>query len=216
LEKKIFFVYVNTGNGFNPISKTQILEFLNKNSYNQIFRKWILYDPRKDARMNGFDTSILNGLDTINLSHLYQADSTKFLDADLIKKIPYMYNNQKGISLHENVNEDFASLYENKNTKVHCIFIMNYELPVTPGASSTIGISDFSGAFSVLWKKAFWDTRAHEFGHLLKLAHTFNDLRPNGTTKKVNFNIPYKTTKNFMDYSDYTDMYYFAQWVLTF
>ncbi len=55
---------------------------------------------------------------------------------------------------------------------------------------------------------------AHEMGHSLNLTHTFPDVA--GTITSPNLNIPKESTKNFMDYGTFRNMFFYAQWLIAF
>ncbi len=217
LEKKIFFVYVNTGNGFNPISKTQILEFLNKNSCNQIFRKWTLYDPLTDSNVSTMvDRSKLYNLDTITLVNEFNNFNSIFTDTSgsLVDKIAIYFKNIKEVDYknHLNVSRNNS---KDADGKIYFAFILNYSL-APKDSGQTIAISHQGNVTSCFWSFSDFKTYSHEVGHMLDLDHTYE------SNSKGGFSIPKFVTYNYMDYNKSSfdlnekkkNMFYFAQWLL--
>jgi hypothetical protein len=211
--KKVIFIYVNTGNGYRNISKQLILDSLNKNSHNQILRKWVL------------DTSVVrnsNGRDTINLTNEFTLDSTKFMNPDTLLKptrINEYYLNHKNIDINYDLNSG-VNIISGDSAKVHVVFILNYSILASGGG--TVASSDAGGYRSAWWVDTDYKAAAHEMGHLLNMAHTWNNISalasPNPSIP--GYLIPKYSTKNLMDYAnifpDPTEMFYFAQWVNCF
>jgi hypothetical protein len=204
IKKKIVLVYVNTGTGFrNDINRNTIIHYLNNNSQNQIFRKWVIDSANS-----------VNGMDTLDLKNEFLANNAAFMDEDSLihpRNMETFYRNHKGVDILYGVNQNPGTANSNDSAKVHYVFIMNYQLPFINGGV-TLGVTTPGGYKSIIWANGNLQTIAHEMGHILKLRHVFG----------VNsFLIPQGTTKNFMDYAppggpDLTEMFYFAQWVDTY
>ena len=203
VQKKIVLVYVNIGTGMNPTTKQSILDSLNKHSHNQILRRWVL-DTLNSAA----------GKDTIDLTAEYNSNPAKFGDADTLIKAMYIdsfYMRHKHTDMVDSVNGSPGTANTNDPAKVHFAFIFNYSLT---GANHVLGITTPGGYKSLWWRDAFFETRAHELGHILLLKHTFST----SLTGFPGYNIPQNTTKNFMDYTPLggSNMFYFAQWISTY
>jgi hypothetical protein len=211
--KKVVFIYVNTGRGYRNISKQVILDSLNKNSHNQVLRKWVL------------DSSIIkhsNGRDTIDLRSEFTLDSTKFMNPDTLlrpTRIDAYYLNHKNIDINYGLNSGINIISDNPN-KVHVVFIFNYSLFINGGGD--IAASDAGGFRSMWWVDTDYKAAAHEMGHLLNMAHVWTNVSamviPNSSVP--GYLIPKYSTKNLMDYAnvspDPTEMFYFAQWANCF
>jgi hypothetical protein len=203
--KKIVFVYVNTGNGYRNISKQLFLDSLNKNTHNQILRKWVL-DPAFSS----------NGRDTINLTHEFNQNTAKFMNGDTLIKQQYInqyYLNHKNYDIKTDLNSG-VSVNTDDSNKIHVVFIFNYSILVN--GAGTIAIAQVGGFTSLWWSTATYKEIGHEMGHILKLKHTDSQAGVLGLPAP-GYRIPAGTTNNLMEpdklIPDPAEMFYFAQWV---
>jgi hypothetical protein len=205
-ERKIVLVFVNTGSGYRrDLTRANIIDSLNKYSHNQIFRKWVIDTVNSS-----------NGKDTIDLSNEFVSENAIFMNDDsILNNVERYYRLHKGIDIKYDVNQGPTFMTQQREKVVHYVFMMNYRL-ASFGVDQTVGNTQRAGYLSVLWSPAFYQTIAHEMGHILGLRHPFPDVNLNGTIR-VNYGTTQGTTKNFMDYAapgmpDLTDMFYFANW----
>ena len=210
------FINVKTGNnGYRSINKQGMIDSLNLYAHNQLFRQWELYAPTQEMR-NTFGDSLINSLDSIDLSAEYAADPINFFDTLLIStSVNKWYKKHKNnLSLLGNVNNYNALNNTIVKSYIYVVFLLNSPIPNEKPKEIKVAESQTGGLFCYLGKDVNWQDRAHEFGHLLNLKHTFSEIK-NG--KEIpNFNIPKYQTKNFMDYpkgKDLTNMFYYAQWI---
>lgn len=206
INKKVVFVYVNIGTGYNSRSKQSILDSLNTNTHNQILRKWSIDNLNSTG-----------GKDTIDLTNEYNLDPSKFMKSDTLFKTKFIhdyYLNHKGIDMVTDVNGGYSTIQTDDESKVHYVFIFNYSISATD--NGVIGIAQEGGYLSLFWVAANYKDIGHEMGHLLKLKHTFSSVSTSLPAPGYNI-LPKGVTKNLMDYPvvspDPTEMFYFAQWV---
>lgn len=208
ISKKVVFVYVNIGNGYNTRTKQSMLDSLNKNTHNQLLRKWTI-DLVNSA----------GGKDTIDLTAEYNLDTSKFMRSDTLLKSRFIhdfYLSHKGIDMIFDVNGGYLTANGDDEAKVHYVFIFNYSISASD--DGTIGIAQEGGYLSLFWINADYKSVGHEMGHLIKLKHTFDTsaIGPRALPAP-GYRITKGSTKNIMDYPlvypDPTEMFYFAQWV---
>lgn len=221
IDKQVVLVFVNTGSGFRNVDRQKILDSLNLFSHNHLFRKWNTYIPTSDLHSK-FDSLTINGMDTINLSQEFITYNSRFQNDDtLMKYIPRFYESHKnGMAMYFDVNHGTSHSMSNASDKVHFVFIFNYNLPYV-GGSRVDGSTQLRGCISLLFLAADYQTRAHELGHILAINHPFPEWNSNLTILRPRLGIPKFQSKNFMDYTapgkpDVTNMFYFAQWILTY
>jgi hypothetical protein len=216
ITKHIVLVYVNTGNGNRNYNASGFIDSLNTYAHNQIFRKWILDTVLATSKTTG-RTYQINGVDTINATSEFAAKTATFMDAGmLLDYVDTLYKNHKGIDILQDI--DSNNLLLNSPARVGFVFLFNYALPFVNG-SRTDGDTR-TGTVSVLFSPCYWQTIAHEMGHLIGLKHTFpgTRTRSNGTVVSTpGLGIPEYTTPNFMDYSppgpDPANMFFRRQWL---
>jgi len=219
VRKKVLFINVKTGNnGYRSINKQAMLDSLNHNSHNQLFRQWELYTPTQDLR-NTYGDSVINSLDSIDLSVEYAADPIKFFDTLLIRmSVNRWYKKHKNnLSLLGNVNNYNALNKKNFKDYVYIVFVLNIPVPPTKPTETPLAKAETAGLLSYLGKQANMPTIVHELGHLLNLNHTFSETDDDTGEFSINFGIPKYQTRNFMDYSRIgtptRNMFYYAQWI---
>lgn len=187
--KKVMFVYVNTGNGYQntgQYAKQTIIDTLTYRSHRQIFREWHL-DPT------------YNYLDTLNIPTEYNADTAHYNNSDYVgQRLKVAFAAHKGMYI--------SQLNPGVNTsgpdpeKLHVVFVLDY-----PSTDGVAGVTDLGGVVSVLFLNAGAHTIKHEMGHILNLRHTFPDYKKDGTLDNINYNIPKHSTYNLMDYRVYNN-----------
>jgi hypothetical protein len=165
-ERKIVFVYVNTGSGYDTIrlSKIDLLNNLNTKSHNQIMRKWVLDNSYSD---------------TMDLSAAYAADSTKFVYDSMPDVFKDHYKIRKGIDI------DIINSGVGISSKIHFFFItkLTFNTPTTIRYGRTYE----GGSYGTLYGNAGVITSNHEHGHLLNVKHTFES--PYNISRYGTFNI---------------------------
>lgn len=201
-KKKVVIVYVNTGTGYNTLSKTDILNQLNTNSHNQLMRKWQINNSYSD---------------TLDVTAEFNANPSLFHNKDTVPKIFRNYYFQhKAIDISNNV-INFNVLNKDSD-RVYVAFVANYSLidSLTIGGilhtQSTDGSTiSLGGNYTALFNTGTLPTKSHEFGHMLHLDHTW--LPP--------LFIASTSTTNFMDYlptngSERRNSFYFCQWKIVY
>jgi hypothetical protein len=215
--KKIQFIYVKIGTaGYDSsiLSRVGMINKLSNHSHNQIFREWELVTPYSDT------------LD-LNAEFLSNPQDFGYDSVDVItKKLKNFYLAHKGINL-STINQTSNNGNATTNKWIRYAFILPVELrkdSITPGGvhiplSWVNGEFNLGGTYGAFYKTASLRTVIHELGHSLNNNHTFPETDKYGTYHP-NFLIPEKTTRNFMDYfmqgETTANMFFYAQWILTF
>jgi len=192
-----------------------MIDSLNLYSHNQLFRQWELYTPTADIR-NDFDDSTIKAIDTIDFRNEYQLYNQSFFDSLLNGQTLIRWFIQHK---HNNLISRIANRSAIRTKKYgeigYIALLLDCTLPLDKNGRKQLAIADVGGIFAWLGVSANWQDRAHEFGHLLNLEHTFSETDDNGKFH-ANFRIPEYQTRNFMDYAqgvDLTNMFYYAQWI---
>jgi hypothetical protein len=203
--KKVLFVYVNTGTGYDSsvLTKVNMLDQLNNQSHNQLMRKWVLDNSYSD---------------TLDISAEYAAHRNWFIKDSIPYIFENLYDQHKSFSIF-GVN----ALYQNDEPqKVHFVFITNFMMLDTTivGGITVInqifGVAEIGGYLGSFYQGATQKEVSHEFGHNLHMYHIFPEYF--GTTYHPRYLIPQFSTKNFMDYkapsvAEKRTMFYYCQWV---
>ncbi len=215
IKKKIEFIYVNIGTGYDSsvLKRVGMKNYLNENSQNQIFREWELVTPYSD---------------TLDLSGEFIANPQNFSydSVDVINKIlKNYYLAHKGINLSF-INQQLGYGTSTGSDWIRFAFILPVEYrqdSITPTGVHiplgwTNGAFNVGGTYGAFYKTASLRTVTHELGHGLNNDHTFPETL-NGIYYP-NFLIPKSTTRNFMDYfvqgGTTANMFFYAQWILTY
>ena len=210
------FINVKTdNNGFRSINKQAMLDSLNHNSHNQLFRQWELYTPTQDLR-NTYGDSVINGLDTIDLSVEFQMYGLSVYDSLIKPSVnSSWFKKHKNILLRNIAN--YKGLKDGLFSEVvYVAFLLDFNLPADANGETTLAEAETGGLYSYFTAQSSWKTRAHEFGHLLNLNHSFSETDKKTGKFSPNFRIPKYQTHNFMDYAkgiNLTNMFYYAQWI---
>jgi hypothetical protein len=200
--KKIVFIYVNIGTGYDSsvYKRTTMIDTLNAHSHNQMFRNWEM------------DT-INNISDTLDITAEYLADSTQFFVDSLIQgKVKTIYNAHKGINL-SSYNLAVSNNNATKDSWMRFAFIFPREFSITSGGTTntTYGIFSMGGTFGCFFKKGSLKTVCHELAHALNNGHTFDPP----------FSVSPQTTDNIMDYLPPNstlnlNKFWYCQWIETY
>ncbi len=190
VEKKIIIVYVKTTAGGSyrdtELPEQIILDYLNKNSHNQFFRKWVL---AQDGAGNSYPKFM-------DLSGTTLTDDAK----QILNPLKAAYDD---LFIAQGLPELNPDGVLEQNTK-RVVFITDKLCGTSKGAGH------FRGIYSMITILGKEPSIAHESGHTIGLRHIFSD----GSNPDY-YNIPQQTTQNFMDYSalpDLRNMFYFKQW----
>lgn len=207
-KKKIVFVYVNTGQGYDSTmyKKINMINQLNLHSHNQLFREWVLD--------NSFS-------DTLDLTSEYANNSAsfKYNNVDSMpEKMVLLYK------AHKNINIFTINQFNNLENFIRFSFVTNLTmaqdtLNLSTNLLDTVsfvrGITGPNFAhYSVLFKDPLLyplTKVTHEFLHMLKADHTW----------EIPYLVPEKTTKNIMDYTPKNgtrkkNELWYGQWIKIF
>ena len=149
--RKVVYVYVNTGTGYDSsvLTKVGMLEKLNTYSHNQILRNWTLNNSYSD---------------TLDVSTEYSLHQGWFIRDSLPNIFRNLYNQHKNIDV---VSINSGATISNK---IHFFFISNLVINISGG--QVVGRTFTGGEYGTLLSGAGLTTCAHEHGHILNLPHT--------------------------------------------
>jgi hypothetical protein len=201
-KKQIVFVYVNTGSGYDSsvFSRVRMLNQLNTKSHNQLFREWVI-----NTRFS----------DTLDLSAVYAANPSEFVEANMPNKFKDYYNLHKQIDIAA-LNQFSGGARSSDFIRFAFISTLNFQTStingnvVTTGGMNGITAANF-GPYCAIFKSAKLETVTHEFGHMLKQDHTWEPP----------YYVPTMTTENYMDYAPISvnvnfRKFWYGQWIKTF
>jgi hypothetical protein len=206
IRKKLVIIYTNTGTGYRDtlasgkITKTEILNGLNKKSHNQIFKKWDLDTTLPDK----LDITTEYYLDSMN-NNFTGIQNSSLVPSNLLN----LYKNHTGF--------DYVLLNNGKNrddsTRYYFLFIT--DLPVKSNFGGVV--SGIGREAACIMRKSDLSTVIHELGHNLKLVHTFElnaeTWHTNPLFKQYSPKITKYSTKNYMDYGNEEERFFYYQWL---
>jgi hypothetical protein len=210
--KKVVYVYVNTGSGYDTtlLSKTALLNGLNQHSHNQFMRQWVI-----DNRFS----------DTLNLTSEYAAFPNIFKGANMPNIFPPLYKAHKGIDIDSMFN---ALPSPNDTGKVEFFFISKLLLQDSVfdatgtllGTSTTTGSTNRGrvGSVGSLFPNgigggvptATVTSAEHEHAHALDLVHPFDppyNIARFGTTNILDYFNPPNDNRNWFGFFQWIDVY---------
>jgi hypothetical protein len=185
---------------------TEAITFMNIKAYNQALIK---FEPGGAEELIISNSLLMKNLSAATLHNIQQLFNNSG-EINFVNVTPHL----KIIDTIMNVDNRFANW---KNDKI-IIVIANRVVKQDYDGSRTLGFTetygDNTGYYSIMYHNAFDDyyTYTHELGHALGLKHPFSDKIANHNVGKPMPLIPQGNSRNFMDYSSYSDMFWKWQW----